>query len=211
MRSRPVTLSFEQKTRANFMPHIDLNFARPFTFTDGNTRLFHSTFSASSGIYLWTIKQDSDNTDLIHYVGETASFGKRHREHLIHILGLNYGIFDPEKAREGISELLWKGLWRERTAGGPLLQLEAYQRIHQDVIRYLSILNVFFAELNNVDNQIRRHVEGCIGWHLRNNHPEHKGLYPDDNQVGTMKEKNKGNLLITVSETIRGLDGIIPY
>ena len=192
------------------MSDIDLNFVGPFTFIDGNTCLFHSAFAASSGIYLWTIKQNADNTHLIHYVGETASLGKRHREHLIHILGLNYGIFDSDKARQGIIELLWKGLWRDITADGPSLQLEAYQRIHQDVLRYLSILNIFFAELN-VDSNLRKHVEGCIGWYLRNNHPEHKALYPDDNHVGTMKEKNKGNLRIKASETIKGLDGIIPY
>lgn len=192
------------------MSDIDLNFVGPFTLTDGSTCLFHSAFAASSGIYLHTVKQDSDNAHLIHYVGETASLGKRHREHLIQILGLNYGIFDPDKARQGICELLWKGLWRDKTAGGPSMQLEAYQRIHQDVLRYLSILNVFFAELR-VDNHLRKHVEGCIGWHLRINHPEHKALYPDDNHIGTMKEKNNGNLRITVSETIRGLDKIIPY
>jgi len=129
---------------------------------------------------------------------------------LIQILGLNYGIFDPDKARQGVSELLWKGLWRDKTASGPLMQLEAYRGIHQDVLRYLSILNIFFSELN-VDSNLLKHVEGCIGWHLRNNHPEHKSLYPDDNHVGTKKEKSNGNLRISVSETIRGLDGVIPY
>jgi hypothetical protein len=79
-----------------------------------------------------------------------------------------------------------------------------------DVMRYLSILNIFFAKLN-VDNHLRKHVEGCIGWYLRNHHPEHKALYPDDNHVGTMREKNNGHLRISVQETTRGLDGVIPY
>jgi len=143
-------------------------------------------------------------------VGETVSLGKRHREHLIHILGLNYGIYDPEMAQQGISQRLWKGLWRDKTADGPSAQLKAYEGIHRDVLRYLSILNIFFAELN-VDKRLREHVEGCIGWGLRNNHPEHKVLYPDDNHIGTMKEKQNGELHITVSETIRGIDEIIPY
>ena len=192
------------------MRDIDLNFVGPFTFMDGEACVFHSAFAASPGIYLWTIRQDRDDTHLVHYVGETVSLGKRHREHLIHILGLNYGVFDSDKARQGVSELLWKGLWRDKTASGPSMQLEAYQAIHQHVLRYLSILNVFFAELN-VGTNLRRHVEGCIGWHLRNNHPEHKALYPDDNHVGTMREKNNGILRISVPEVIRGLDGVIPY
>jgi len=192
------------------MTDIDLNFVGPFTLIDGKACVFHSAFAASPGIYLWTIKQDDDNTHLIHYVGETVSLGKRHREHLIQILGLNYGIFDPEKARQGVSELLWNGLWRDKTVSGPLIQLEAYRRIHEDVLRYLSILNVFFAELKG-DSNLRKHVEGCIGWHLRNNHPEHKALYPNDNHVGTRKDKNNGTLRILVPETIRGLDEAIPY
>ena len=192
------------------MIDIALNFTGPFTFMEGEMCLFQSVFTASPGIYLWTIKQDSDNAHLIHYAGETISLGKRHREHLIQILGLNYGIFDPDKACQGVSELLWKGLWRDKTAIGPLMQLKAYQGIHEDVLRYISILNVFFAELD-IDNKLRKHVEGCIGWHLRNNHPEHKVLYPDDNHVGTRKNKGNGNLKISVPETIRGLDDFIPY
>ena len=95
------------------------------------------------------------------------------REHLVQILGLNYGIFDPVKARRGVCELLWKGLWRDKTADGPSMQLEAYQRVHEDVTRYLAVLNIFVAELKG-DTRLRRYVEGCIAWHLRNNHPEHK-------------------------------------
>jgi hypothetical protein len=99
-------------------------FEGPFTLVEGEKCLFQSVFTTSSGIYLWTIKQDSDNTHLIHYVGETVLLGKRHREHLIQILGLNYGIFDPDKARQGVSDLLWKGLWRDKTNIGPLMQLK---------------------------------------------------------------------------------------
>jgi hypothetical protein len=192
------------------MTEITLNFEGPFTLVEGEKCLFQSVFTTSSGIYLWTIKQDSDNTHLIHYVGETVLLGKRHREHLIQILGLNYGIFDPDKARQGVSDLLWKGLWRDKTNIGPLMQLKTYRTIHEDVLRYISILNVFFAELD-IESNLRKHVEGCIGWHLRNIHPEHKVLYPDDNHIGTSKNKGNGILKISVPETIRGLDDSIPY
>ncbi len=189
---------------------ISLNFVGPLAFTAGQRSVFECPFSVAAGIYLWTIKQRSDETHLIHYVGETVSLGRRHREHLIHILGLDYGIFHPEKAQEGVSELLWPGLWRMKNPSGPSKQIEAYQEIHDQVCRYLSIVNIFFAELNT-DVQLRKHLEGCIGWNLRNNHPEWKALYPEDNHVGTLTAKGRGELQITATECIRGLDSRILY
>lgn len=189
---------------------ISLNFVGPFTFTGDKSSVFESPFTTAAGIYLWTINQHSDNSYLIHYVGETVSLGNRHREHLIQILGLNYGIFHPEKAQEGVCELLWPGLWRMKTSSGPSKQIEAYQSIHKHVIRYLSILRIFFAELNT-EAWLRKHIEGCIGWNLRNNHPECKTLYPDDNHVGSLADKSHGMLRVTASEFIRGLDSEILY
>ena len=129
---------------------------------------------------------------------------------MIHILGLNHGIFDPEEAQEGICELVWEGLWRDRTSDGPSRQIEAYETVHKQVKCYLAVLNIFFAELD-ADNRMLRHIEGCIGWNLRNKHPEAKMLYPDDNQIGAMKEKRHGELLTSFTEHIRGLDSRIPY
>jgi hypothetical protein len=192
------------------MNNIDLNFIGPFTFSGVRDSVFQSAFAKSSGIYLWTIKQHNDSTHMIHYVGETASFAKRHKEHLIQILGLNYGIFDAEKAQLGVCELIWNGLWREKSSDAPLKLLEAYKTIHEEVMHYLSIINIFFAELV-IGDLMRKHIEGCIGWSLRNNHPEAKALYPDDNHVGTMKKKNNGELLISSTEHIRGLDSCILY
>jgi hypothetical protein len=189
---------------------ISLDFAGPFTFTAGESSVFHSRCAGAAGIYLWTVKQRGDQTHLIHYVGETQCLGKRHREHLIHILGLDYGIFDPDKAQEGVCELLWQGLWRTKTPDGPSKQIEAYQGIHEQVFRYLSVISIFFAELNT-DTHLRKHIEGCIGWNLRNNHREWKALYPDDNHVGTLTNKDRGHLRISAPESIRGLDARIPY
>jgi hypothetical protein len=189
---------------------INLNFIGPFTFTGPKNSLFHAPCAKSPGIYLWTIRQPNDNSYLIHYVGETTNFAKRHREHLIHILGLNYGIFDPIKAQNGVCELVWRGLWRDKSPDGPLRQIEAYHSLHETVLHYLSVINVFFAEIE-IETRLRKHIEGCIGWNLRNNHPEAKSLYPDDNQVGTMKEKNRGELVISSNENIQGLDRHIQY
>jgi len=192
------------------MNSIDLKFDGPFTFIGEWDSVFQSSLAKSSGIYLWTVRQRNDSTHLIHYVGETVSFVKRHKEHLIQILGLNYGIFDAEKAQVGVCELIWSGLWRDKSSDAPLKLIKAYETIHEEVVHYLSILNIFFAELETASS-MRKHIEGCIGWNLRNNHPKSKALYPDDNYVGTMKEKNNGELLISSTERIQGLDSRILY
>ena len=193
------------------MEKINLNFSGPYTFTEGEMFVFKCEYTKSAGIYLWTIKQTAQNYHLIHYIGETVSFSKRQKEHLIHILGLNYGIFNPEKAQKGILELQWDGLWRNKTVDGPGLQLKAYKELNHIVLKYVSILNIFFAELN-VEKELRKHIEGCIGYNLRNNHKEYKVLYPDDNHIGTTKaEKTQGELIISNSELIRGLDPCIKF
>jgi hypothetical protein len=192
---------------------ISLSFVGPFTFTDGGNSVFESPCATAAGIYLWTIRQLGDDSHLIHYVGETGAtvgLAIRHRTHLIGILGLYYGIIHPEKAQQGVCDWLWRGLWRDKSSAGPARQIEAYRTIHEYMIRYLSIISIFFAELHT-DTQLRRHIEGCVGWNLRNNHPDCKALYPDDNHVGTLAAKNRGILRVTASKVIRGLDSEIPY
>jgi len=194
------------------MADITLAFQGPFTFVGGESSIFHSPVADSTGIYLWTIRQREDDMHLIHYIGETTSFARRNREYLTQILGMNYGIFSPEKAREGVSEILWPGAWRDKTQDGPAIQIEAYETVRDDVMSYLAFLNVFFAELEDgIDSRLRKHIEGCIGWNLRNHHPEAKALYPDGCHIGTMADKNHGTLRVSTPEEIRGLDLLIPY
>jgi hypothetical protein len=107
----------------------------------------------------------------------------RHREHLINKLGFNYGIFDPDEAQNGVCKIVWKGLWREKAIEATPQALFEYQRLHEVVLRYIDTITIFFAELT-VEVQMRKHIEGCIGWNLRTNHVDCKQLYPDDNHVG---------------------------
>jgi len=160
-------------------------------------------------VYLWTIRQRSDESHLIHYIGETASFARRHREHLVHILGLNYGILNPDRAQDGVCELVWPGFWREASLSGSQRHLDFYRDSTAVTLDYISVLSVFFAELD-VEARLRKHIEGSIGLHLRNTHPESKVLYPNDNHVGVTGEIH-GELLITATESIRGLDARISY
>ena len=216
------------------METVNVNFTGPFSFRDPQNSVFTAPCAGEAGVYLWTIKQCSDFTHMVHYIGETTSLAKRHREHLVNILGLSHGIFDPDKAQQGVSERIWSGLWRDKSPEGPGKQMAAYQAIHASVIKYVSILTIFFAPLR-VETQLRKHIEGCIAKNLRNNHSADTALYPADNHVGTMSEKNRGklmttapeiicgqekrstkivelgDLMITAPEIIRGLDERIPY
>lgn len=187
------------------MNDLSIHFAGPLTFGAGPDSLFHSPLARSSGIYIWTVRQASNGAHLIHYIGETYSFARRQREHLIHILGMNYGIFDPDAATAGKCTLVWPGLWRDRSADGPARLLERYERLAKVAVRYVSQLRVFFAALDG-DRELRRHIEGSIGWNLRNRHPGLCGLYPADNHLGRSRTPLHARLRITSAEPIQGLD-----
>jgi hypothetical protein len=187
------------------MMEAKLHFRGPFTFRAGDRCLFHCALAAAPCVYLWTIKSDLDSLYWIHYGGEAACFAKRQREHLIGILGLNYGIFDATQARNGIQKRIYDGLWRDKTADGPLKQLDTYAKTNLQVLKYVESLDVFAAEAT-VDRRYRQQIEGSIGWSLRNNHKRYKALYPDDNHVGTVTQKLGIVLRISADRPVAGLD-----
>jgi hypothetical protein len=187
------------------MRSLQLHFNGPLTFTPGDRCLFHSPLRDVACVYLWTIRSDRDHRHYIHYVGEAGSFARRQKEHLVNILGLNYGIFDPVKARQGIQRLVWPGLWRDKSADGPARLLGQYGQITAAVVEYISAMDVFVAE-TDVEVGLRRHIEGSIGWNLRNSHKDSKMLYPDDNHVGRNFTSASIRLEISSDEPIAGLD-----
>lgn len=134
------------------MADRQLHFDGPYTFTAGDRSLFHSPCAKAAGVYLWTFRQHADGSHLIHYVGETKAFAKRHREHLIHVLSLNYGLFDPDKAQQGISEVCWPGLWRRKSADGPTECLKAYGELNDVVLRYVQALTCSLRRLLSTCN-----------------------------------------------------------
>jgi hypothetical protein len=183
------------------MDKIQIYFDGPFSFS--NNSIFECKYKNSPGIYLWIIK--TENGNMIHYIGETINFAKRQKEHLINILGFYYGIFDVNKAKEGNSVLLWKGLWRDKSDNLTSELLSNYQKLNPLVIDYVNCINIYFAEID-IDSNLRKHIEGSIGWNLRNKYKDYKVLYPDDNHIGMMANKLNRNLIINSSEIILGLD-----
>jgi hypothetical protein len=188
------------------MENIKLHFAGPYKFLENNNSLFTCEYSASQGIYLWTINTPAGY--LIHYIGETTNFSTRQKEHLIQILGLNYGIWDIGEAKKGNSIPLWKGLWRDKQNKMISEIGDAYQKLSSTTIEYINLIDIFFAEFHGT-NRSRQHIEGSIGWNLRNNHHDAKALYPDDCHIGISREKLNCKLLMSCSKNILGVDSEI--
>ena len=182
-----------------------LQFHGPYSFFKGPNYLFDSEYANSEGIYLWVIKNKKDNVNFIEYIGETNGFAGRQKEHLIHILGLNYRIIDKDAASIGELKIIWNGLWRDKSKEGVGKLLDEYPQISQHIIDYISLLDIYFAP-TKLDRYFRRHIEGCIGWNLRNRYPQYTTFYPDDNHIGTFPEKLGKILLIYLPEPILGLD-----
>lgn len=194
------------------MADLRLHFEGPFTYTAGENCVFRPAFVELPCIYLMAVRQSCDGSYLVRYIGETWNLAKRQKEHLVGFLGMNYRLFDPQKAQQGIRDVVWPGLWQDKTPDGPGKAIAAYQTFHKSVVSYLSTLSIFYAKLEpEVDRSLRAHIEGCIGWSLRKDNPEALVLYPDDNYIAIKQERNHGNLLITASEAIRGLGTCIQY
>lgn len=187
------------------MTRKSLRFFGPYSFLKGKTSLFHSKYSQDEGIYLWVIKDTDNRINYIHYVGETTKFAKRQKEHLTHILGLNYYVIDANLAKQGVHKIVWNGMWRDKSKDAPSNTIENYNAVSNHVVKYVECLDVYFAP-TKFPYDIRRHIEGCIGWNLRNKYPELTRFYPDDNNVGRKKEPLNEKIAISSDEPIAGLD-----
>lgn len=184
---------------------ISLHFHGPLKFTKGDNYLFSTDYVKSEGIYIWTIKDEKSNVNYVHYVGETKSFGKRQREHLIQITGLNYRIIDPDLARKGIEKIIWNGMWRDKSSDAVATLLDNYDNVSKKVKEYIGLINIYFAP-TNFETHMRRHIEGCIGGNFRNKYPSLRLFYPDDNQVQSKAQRLGIKVSIVTDERIAGID-----
>jgi len=198
----------EQKHDQPFVDNgttIALNFFGPFKFTKGDNYLFDQPFLKNEGIYIWTIKDETNKINYVHYVGETVNFGKRQKHHFVQMTGLNYLILDADFARQGIEKIIWKGMWRDRTTNAVADLLDNYHHVSKKVTDYIGIINVYFAP-TILEKYLRRHIEGCIAWNFRNKYPDLKRFYPDDNHVGTKAQRLGQKLILNLPEDIAGID-----
>ena len=182
-----------------------LTFYGPFTFTRGEHYLFNTPFTKSEGIYIWTIKDGVDKINYVHYIGETVCFGRRQRQHLIQMTGLNYKIIDADFARQGLYKIVWNGMSHDKTSNAVADLLENYNEVSKKVTDYISLLNVYFAP-TTFALRLRRHIEDCIGWNFRSKYPDLKKFYPDDNHVCTKSQRMGRTLVLNLPEDIAGID-----
>lgn len=186
------------------MNEISLHFHGPLKFSS----IAQSEYSASEGVYLWVIRDIEHDRNYIHYVGENTNLGRRHREHLTQILGLNYSITDSDQAQQGIHEVLWSGMWRDKTPEAMVRTIEEYDSLKEKVSSYVDCIDIYFAETIQ-EGDLRKHIEGSIGWDLRTRHPELNNFYPADNHVAMAKDPCGGVLRISSDEPILGLAEIL--
>ena len=182
-----------------------LLFRGPFTFHTVPT----SDLADAECIYIWTFRQFSGD-HLIHYIGETANFAKRQREHLASIFGLYYGIWDGAKALEGNSIILWPGFWRLKGGKDIGDAFTAYSALNRKILEYANSITIFAAQ-TSLEQSTRKHIEGTIAWTLRNSFPEHKKFYPVDNRTGRKPEKLGMSTQIQTKGNILGLPHEIAY
>ncbi len=180
-----------------------IHFHGPFAFFGEVNTIARCAYARDEGIYLWT--QHNDQENYIHYIGETTDFLKRHREHLTQILGLNYGLFAPNAVTANRPEPIYGGMWRDRSDDPLTNGIEAWNRHRGMIVPYIESLRVYFAP-TSIDKKSRKHIEGSIAEALRQNHPQDKRFYPDDNRTYTSKEKLCYTLRITSDDVISGLD-----
>jgi hypothetical protein len=182
-----------------------LTFHGPYTFTKGERYLFNSGFLKQEGLYIWTIRDEADNINYVHYIGETGYFARRQRQHLIQITGLNYPILDAGFARQGIKKIIWQGMARDKSRNAAADLIENYNEVSQKVTAYIELITIYFAPIR-LPLHLRRHIQDCMIWNFRTQYPELKGFFPDDSHATYKPERLGHKLLLQLPEAIAGID-----
>ena len=160
----------------------------------------------NEGIYIWAIKTDS-GSDRVNYVGETStSFYRRHKEHLIQVLGGNYQILEPAAMKSGRMEIVWNGLWRKGTRHRFSEFLSQYESLSAIIKEYVLSLKVFVAPLK-VERRIRQRIEGAIAATIKKD-KEASSLLPDDIRYYSSRPGKKA-IVVSISAD-QGIDGLPP-
>lgn len=119
--------------------------------------------------------------------------------------GLNYRIIDPDFARQGIEKIIWNGVWRDKTSNAVANLLNSYDKVSIKAIAYIGLINVHFAP-TAFEAHLRKHIEGCLSWNFRNNYPNLKTFYPDDNRTMAKAQRLGKQLIVNLPEEIAGID-----
>lgn len=184
---------------------IALTFHGPFTFTKGDRYLFNTRFLKSESLYIWTIKDEVDKINHVHYIGETGYFARRQRQHLIQMTGLNYPILDADFARQGLQKIIWNGMARDKSRNAASDLLESYNEVSRKVTDYIGLINIYVAP-GTFGLRMRRYIQDSLIWNFRTNYPELKGFYADDSHACIKPLRRGQKLVLHLPEAIAGID-----
>lgn len=184
---------------------MELTFYGPFTFTKGAHYLFDTNFLKREGLYIWTIKDEVDKINHVHYIGETGYLARRQRQHLVQMTGLNYPILDARFARQGLKKIIWNGMARDKSRNAAADLLENYDEVSKNVTEYIGLINVYFAP-TSLGLRMRRHIQDSIIWNFRTNYPELKNFYSDDSHASIKPLRQGQKLIVQLPEDIAGID-----
>ncbi len=138
----------------------------------------------SGGVYFWAIKVN--DSFRISHIGQTGtSFYQRMKEHIISTLGGNYRICDAEAAARGDMRVLWDGMWREGTRGRLPEFLRQSTQLLEAAKRNLKLENIFVAPVD-IEDRMRRRIEGAIAKHVRKDKVASSLLPPDIRVLGRL-------------------------
>ena len=155
------------------------------------------------GIYFWAIRV-GDSFRITH-IGQTGtSFYQRMKEHIINTLGGNYRISDTEALARGDSKILWDGLWREGRRECLPEFLSNSTKLFEEAKRNLKLEKIFVATLD-VEDRMRRRIEGGIAKHIRKDKIASSLLPPDIRVLGRLTTETPIPIRIVTTTKILGL------
>lgn len=155
------------------------------------------------GIYFWAIRV-GDSFRITH-IGQTGtSFYQRMKEHIINTLGGNYRISDTEALARGDSKILWDGLWREGRRECLPEFLSNSTKFFEEAKRNLKLEKIFVATLD-VEDRMRRRIEGGIAKQIRKDKTASSLLPPDIRVLGRLTTETPIPIRIVTTTKILGL------
>jgi len=160
-------------------------------------------YRKAGGIYFWAIRV-GDSFRITH-IGQTGtSFYQRMKEHIINTLGGNYRISESEALARGESKILWDGLWREGRRECLPEFLSGSTRLFEEAKRNLKLEKIFVAALD-VEDRMRRRIEGGIAKEIRKDKVASSLLPPDIRVLGRLTTETAIPIRIVTSVKILGL------
>ena len=154
-------------------------FEGPFSWPGlpGAPCIFEAAVGKGSGIYLWTVPQDS--YELIYYVGETGrSFATRMQEHYKEHAAGFYHLNDADALMQGRRVMVWPGLWDVGERPTRASCVEQFPKL-APLIATLSRIYRFYVAPIECPTRLRRRIEAAIARVIAGNPPP----------VGTFQEE----------------------